>query len=130
MPNADVIPVFYVWEKGSVYVMARVTGKLKTPVTKGTIASITMKITELPSRTVVVPPSIVVADVIFDTLQKDARWTKDATGYNFAHWIDGAIYLTTPSVIDRLEYTLTPSTTPPNVIPVVVEVLPRELIGT
>lgn len=135
MPQADTIPVFHVWEKGSVLVLARITGEaaangVATPITQATITSIALKITELPSRTVVAPPEITVSDVVFDTMQTDDRWTIDAVGYNFAHWIDGATYLLTPSVIHRLEYTFTPSTTPGYVFPVLIDVSPRELIGT
>ena len=130
MPNADTIPIFYVWEKGSVRVMARIEGEAGTAITQATIVEIAMKITLLPARTVITPPPITVSDVIFDTLQTDARWTVDSTGYNFAHWIDGATYLTTPSVIHRLEYTFTPSTSPGYVFPVLIDVSPRELIGT
>jgi len=55
------------------------------------------------------------ADVIFDTLQNDALWTADSTGYNFRHTPDNSeneIF----AVAGRrylVEYTITPVTGPP-----------------
>lgn len=62
--------------------------------------------------------SLTVSAVIFNALQTDSRWTKDATGYNFRHTIEidenqaftlaGRKYL--------VQYTLTPTTGQPIVL--------------
>ena len=55
---------------------------------------------------------LVVADTIFDTLQTDARWTKDTMGYNFAHELDVSESAAFPAggVEYLIEITLTPVT--------------------
>ncbi len=129
MANARIIPLFYVWEKGSVRVMARVEGDGGAAAKQSEITGILLKITRLPSLTVVVPPLLVVANVIFDTLLTDSRWTKDAIGYNFAHVIDGATYLTKADEIHRLEYTFDPSGAGEFDFPVPLDVMPRQIHG-
>jgi hypothetical protein len=55
---------------------------------------------------VVGPTSVVVNDVIFDALQTDSRWTRDAIGYNFRLDLPGAAF--SDSRIYRVEIRLTP----------------------
>ena len=83
-------------KNGSATPMARITGADAANIVQADIDSITYSIylltdnapdtrTDVTGHTTV---SLTVADVIFDALQTDARWTEDSTGYNFRHVID------------------------------------------
>jgi hypothetical protein len=82
-----------VFKNGSATLLARVVGAAGAVVTRADIASIKYSIYLLDdddpdSQTAVtghVAVSLSVSAVIFDTLQTDALWTKDAVGYNFKH---------------------------------------------
>lgn len=108
-----------VFKNGTGTNLARVEGADGTAVTQADIASGVYSVyllndqdadsrTDITGHTAV---AIVVADVIFDTLQDDALWDKDSTGYNFRHELDisaneafsiaGRNYL--------IEYVLTPT---------------------
>ena len=50
--------------------------------------------------------SLTVANVVYDTLQTDVRWTKDNVGYNFKHDV-GHTITTDPDISYRLEYKVT-----------------------
>lgn len=50
--------------------------------------------------------SLTVANVVFDTLQTDERWTVDTDGYNFRHDVSHSL-LTDPDVTYRIEYKIT-----------------------
>lgn len=107
------------FKNGSVTNMARVTGADAADIVQADISSAVYSIHLLDdqapdSRTAVTghaAASLTVADIIFDTLQTDDRWTEDSTGYNFRHTVDissnqafavaGRRYL--------VEYTLTPA---------------------
>jgi hypothetical protein len=61
--------------------------------------------------------AVTIASVIFDTLQTDAKWDKDATGYNFAHTLDisSAAAFPQAGVTYLVVYTFTPSSGQPYV---------------
>jgi hypothetical protein len=90
-----------VLENGSIVVMARVDNWSGSYITQATITAASYTIylldedyPESPdTRTVVAnheDVALTVADVVFDTLQTDSIWTKDATGYNFKYQLDVA----------------------------------------
>ena len=81
---------------GTVTCLARVVGEDATVISQATISTATYSVFLLDdddpdSRTVVTGhngASLVVASIIFNSLQTDARWTADSTGYNFRHTVD------------------------------------------
>ncbi|MBN1590948.1 MAG: hypothetical protein JW888_15650 [Pirellulales bacterium] len=85
-----------VFKGGSVTCLARVVGHDAAAVTRTDILSVQYSLYLLEnddpdSRTVVAGHDAVALDkisVLFDSLQTDARWTRDATGYNFRHTLD------------------------------------------
>jgi hypothetical protein len=50
--------------------------------------------------------SLTVANVVFNTLQTDERWTVDTEGYNFRHDVSHSL-LTDPDITYRIEYKIT-----------------------
>ena len=67
--------------------MARMTGNDAANITQASLSSIQLRIFD-DDGNVIATRALVVASVIFDTLQTtslDARWTKDSTGYNFKY---------------------------------------------
>ena len=73
--------------------MARVVGYDNQNINRASVSSISFKVTQIDSttgqRVEVVPEApLNVNDVIFDTLQTDAKWTKDAEGYNLAYQVE------------------------------------------
>ena len=73
--------------------MDRIYGHAGTAITQASLTAISYRTFEYASEDdaesdtsgteVSTSASLVVADTVFDTLQTDARWTRDSTGYNF-----------------------------------------------
>ena len=79
-------------ENSAAVLLARVTDVTGDPVTQADVARLTCKVFDADTETMTGNPTLDVADVVFNTLQKDARWTADKVGYNVAvplsgdHW--------------------------------------------
>ena len=106
-------------KNGSATLLARVVGGDGTAILPADVASAKYSVYLLDdqdpdSRTAVTghtSVSLTVADVIFNSLQTDALWTIDGTGYNFRHVMDVS---TNPAfaIAGRrflVEYELTPA---------------------
>ena len=80
-----------VFEDGGATFLARVRGNSGAAITQASLSTITCKVFDLDVApdTSILAPSVVIASTVFDTMQgasfSDARWTADATGYNFLH---------------------------------------------
>lgn len=79
----------YAFEGASVALMARVSDIDAALITQASVASIAYSVIDKPvsgTPTVIVDAAaLTVANVVFDTLQTPAAWTKDTTGYNFRY---------------------------------------------
>jgi hypothetical protein len=103
---------------GTATCLARIVGRDAQAITRTDIASVEYSVylldeNEPQTRTVVDGHDGVALDkinVVFDQLQTDARWTRDATGYNFRHTI-GVAFAPAFTLCRRdylVEYRLTP----------------------
>jgi hypothetical protein len=81
---------------GSATLLARIVGHDAEPITRAAVSAAAYSVFLLDdfdpdARTPVAghdEVELAAADVVFDTLQNDARWTVDALGYNFRHTLD------------------------------------------
>lgn len=83
-----------VWEKMGATLMARIVGNAGVDIVQADITAIVCKVFDIDDdeANAAASPTVVVADAIFDNLQTDAIWTKDATGYNFKFPMDDTIF--------------------------------------
>jgi hypothetical protein len=116
-----------VYEDSGFSLMARIYGQAATAITQATISSIALKVFDISSSTQIATATPVVATCVFDTLQTDAYWTKDSTGYNFRY---STLAAHVPAGCGRalFEFTFTPSSGA--VFPVVFEVPVLDLYGS
>ena len=66
-------------------IMARVTGNAATNIVQADITSIAYTVHDGKTGEQTVSSTLSKSTVVFDTLQTDARWTEDTTGYNFRY---------------------------------------------
>lgn len=111
-----------VWEDASATLMARIVGIDAAAITQATISSIAYRIADRHTKATIDSDTLTVSSVVFDTLQTDARWTADATGYNF-RWTLSAAQLPTGNRSVSVDLTLT--TTGGDTIPVVFHLTTR-----
>jgi hypothetical protein len=109
------VKIFRPNEDNCFFLMDRIYGTSATVVTQATISSIAYKITRMDTESTVDSGSLVVATVIFDTLQT-AEWLEDdkvtaidSTGYNFGWWVT-ADKLTVGGIQYIADVTFTPTT--------------------
>ena len=90
--------------------MARIYGNDGAVIVQASISSIAYKVFNFKtSKTAPVSEgALTVSSVVFDTLQTDARWTEDSTGYNF-RWDAPATIFTTGGDVYLIEIKFTPA---------------------
>jgi len=107
------------FKNGSATLLARVVGGGGQAIAQADIASAEYSVyllddQDADARTAVTGHagvSLNVADVIFNSLQTDALWTVDTTGYNFRHVLDVSANAAFAAAGRRylVEFTLTPA---------------------
>ena len=100
-----------IYEDTAITCMARVMGDDAVRIEQADVTSITLKTFLNYGTTATTTTSLVVADTVFDTLQTDARWTKDSTGYNFRYQIPSSAFDTGDSTY-RCEFLFDMSSSP------------------
>ena len=113
MPQIATIAKGIVFEDSGASLMSRMLGTDAAVVTQADITSIALNIFDVTDSANPVadgsnPVTVTVADVIFDTLQTDARWSKDSTGYNF-RYDTLATQVPTGATVVRFEFEITPA---------------------
>ncbi len=116
------------YEDSPAVLMARVLTIAATNAVRADVSSIALKVFDVTDGTAPIATAVpVVASTIFDTLQTDARWTTDATGYNF-RYVTLASHLPAGNRVYRFEFILTMADA--TTIPVVFEVPTVPLLGS
>ena len=108
MPDATVT-MATVFEDGGASLMARVVGPDAANITQAGTTSITWAAYDVVAGgAATASDTLTVSSVVFDTLQTDARWTVDSTGYNFRHDMPATTFATGGTTY-RIEYKFTPA---------------------
>ena len=102
------------FEDSGFTIIARVVGNAGTNITQASLSTITYSVYDTSTGTVVTGHNAValtISTVVFDTLQTDAVWTFDATGYNYKHTVE-ATALPTGGTVYIYEAKVTPVSGP------------------
>jgi len=96
-----------IYEDSGVTLMSRIVGHDAANIAQADVTSATRKV--FLNGATNSSTTLTVASVVFDTLQTDARWTVDSTGYNFADVVDDDVF-TAGDGVYTVEYKITPAT--------------------
>ena len=69
--------------KAGATLIARVVGNDALPVTRISLSAINYAVQNVTTAVLIGTGALTISTVIFDALQTDKNWTKDAVGYNF-----------------------------------------------
>ena len=105
MPYAKIVKS-KVWEDSAVYLMARVVGRDAAVLTQSDISSITARFYAVDTETEIISDvSLTPSSVLFNSLQTDAKWTVDSTGYNFGYLAPKTAFAGVDSIRVDIEFT-------------------------
>ena len=130
MSDSQAVIEAAVVEDASLSLMRRLRKWDGSYLTQADVTSIAYSIYDERTRSVVSGHdgvALTVSQVVYDTLQTDALWTADATGYNFKHTIDVSSNPAFPEE-DRsylVEHVITLASGPPIALLWRVRVVPR-----
>lgn len=116
-----------VWEGATPILLARVVGMAGANITQASLNSLAYMVVKDVAgviTTVIAETSLTIADIIFDTLQTDAIWTKDSTGYNFKHQL-AATDIPDPSTKYRVQHKLVDTNSLPSFIEFILPTKPQ-----
>lgn len=120
--STKIVPTIEIWEDERPTTVSRYVTPDGTNLVQGDASSVTLRVFDITngvadSSTELAAISLTISSVIFNTLQTDGYWTRDADGYNFRHtydWTDdgagGTAITTTGGSKYRLQYEIASST--------------------
>lgn len=98
----------FVWEDGGATTLARILGLDGDLIVQADVSTITCLVYDITSAASIITPTVTVASAVFDTLQTDARWSVDTTGFNFSYALPATAFPTGEHDY-RIEYKFTPA---------------------
>ena len=97
-----------IYEDTGVTCMSRILGDDGAAITQSGTSAITVAVFKNTNTAATYTASLTVADVVFDSYQTDARWSKDSTGYNFRYAVVSGVFDDGDATY-RIEFKFTPT---------------------